>query len=627
MTHSSERSSRMLPPSLERLLSCAAIREGLDSLLLYDAPPELLERVAEVWSEKLAAVHGQPVGRVQLGPWTSEEDLWGLGDALPQVWRHPGVLATEAPRLVLIPDLTRLSLPGLRACVTLMGAEVVTIEREGQSRRFRPRFSWLAGCALSEVGQLSPHLLDRFALRIRAPVLEKDWAQELLRTLSEAPRPSDGALSRPEAQALAAAARVEARVTAEAREAAVAWLPAHPSQGHRGLLALARMACALVQLEHVERAGTHAPPLVQPEHVQRAARLLQLPAPAAEAQRRPSSPEVAPPLEEPPPARAATEAEASRPRESSGPVEAPAPRLEPAVLSPEEPQGAAALTPLEEEQKALVQREHAPLRLPFFQGRTSAQGRGPIVGVQPATDAQDLAIVGTLLAAAPYQRHRRKRARVPDKAGMLLVRSDLRSYRRAPARQHLLTLLLDFTSLGESDWQAALMPYLSQAYTDRAQICVIQVGARGAENELQAQRVLARNLLVPAVAEALDAKPGLASPLADGLELALATLRHALTVGRGAARSARLVVLTDGRGNIPLEASQTGTLVTPVGSRGVEDALRIAARLRGVRQLTSVVLKPQVTALRELPQRLSDALGAELLELPPSGQTEKGAPA
>jgi magnesium chelatase subunit D len=626
------------------LLEGAALREELGSLLLYDAAPELLEPVAKAWRGMLTAVLGQPVRVVRLGPWSTEEDLWGRGGALPVAWRQPGLIEDEAPRLVVLGDLTRLSLAGLRACVALMGAEVASIEREGQSRRFRPRCWWLASCALSDVGQVSPHLLDRFALRVRAPAPEVDRREALQRELDGARREDEEAV-RFDADTtwLVRAARVETRVTAEALAEAVARLPFAPGEGHRGQLALVRLSCALARLEHVRKARPLPPRVdVGASQVREAARLLQLPVHGAEDSRSPAEVERPPARAEPPRAPEGPDAKTAPVSRPAPPVAArqappvgveevarPTELVERAVKSPEEKQAGIVLSPLEVERVTPIQREHAPLRIPSFRaGGASVTERGVILGARPATELKDLSILHTLFAAAPYQSMRRRRVGASRRKRLLLTRSDLRSYRRAPVPQHLLVLVMDFTCAEGADWQGALRPYLAEAYVERAQVCIIQVGVQDtAQEELRARRVLARNLLVPSVGQAFEAAPGRATPLADGLDLAAATLRRMLHVGRDAVHRARLVVFTDGRGNIPLEASRTGTLPSNVGREGVEDSLRAAARIRGMRQVTSVLLKPPVTALSELPVRLADALGAEVVEVAPAVVAgEGGAP-
>ena len=140
-----------------------------------------------------------------------------------------------------------------------------------------------------------------------------------------------------------------------------------------------------------------------------------------------------------------------------------------------------------------------------------------------------------------------------------ILRSDLRSYRRAPAAEQLFVVVLDYTSLEDCDWQAALLPHLSWAYVERAAACLVQVGSANARNQFRADPVAARNLLSPSFGAALEEQHGAATPLAHGLELAGRAIRAGLEHGRGRAQRARLVVLTDGRGNVRLEASHAGT--------------------------------------------------------------------
>ncbi|MFM5960678.1 MAG: hypothetical protein ACKOQ2_26585, partial [Dolichospermum sp.] len=72
---------------------------------------------------------------------------------------------TKEIRLVIIPDLTKLSLAAMRATVVLMGANVAHLERHGQTKSWQPNLCWLVGCSSQkeEIGKISPHLLDRFA--------------------------------------------------------------------------------------------------------------------------------------------------------------------------------------------------------------------------------------------------------------------------------------------------------------------------------------------------------------------------------------------------------------------------------------------------------------------------------
>jgi magnesium chelatase subunit D len=248
-------------------------------------------------------------------------------------------------------------------------------------------------------------------------------------------------------------------------------------------------------------------------------------------------------------------------------------------------------------------------------------GRGPVIDVERATDLHDLALTSTLFEAAKFQSLRRARGGCPE--GILPLRpEDLRCYRRAHLPESLLVLVLDYTCLRGRDWGAALRPYLHQAYVGRAGVHLVQVGA-GGDRGLRARLLKARNLLAPELARALAAPPGEATPLAHGLELALQTMRHALQHGRSPAARCSLVVLSDGRGNVPLAASHAGLPPAGrVGREGVEDALAQARLIAALDRVRAVVLDPRPQQLPELPGQLAAALGAMVHALPAAADGE-----
>ncbi|MEB3358361.1 MAG: hypothetical protein VKK04_16670 [Synechococcales bacterium] len=289
-----------------------------------------------------------------------------------------------------------------------------------------------------------------------------------------------------------------------------------------------------------------------------------------------------------------------------------------------------------------AQREAASLRLPMRRFKNAVSGRGAIVGVEPATVPQDLAIVSTLLEAAKYQQIRQtallERHGSPvglvesgSKANLdgeqfsceavtrslILQPTDLRRYRRVVVPEQMLAMVLDYTCLQDCKWQESLLPYWQWAYEERASVCLIQVGAANARHELQAEKITADKVLVPRIQLSLGVGRGRATPLAHGLDLVLQTLRHALQHGRSATQQAVLVVLSDGRGNVPLEASRTGKATPPVGRQGIEDALQVARQIAGLKDVKSVVLNPQPKHYKELPVKLAQALGAKIAEIPP----------
>ncbi|WP_335977221.1 magnesium chelatase [Streptomyces sp. CA2R106] len=655
---------------LLRVFACAAADPRLSGVLLFDVPPALTAEVVGLFAAAVA--EGGQV--VHLGAAVREDDLWSRTRLRPARGRIaldvlPGDLVeadpAAPPRAVVVPDLARLPLPGLRAAVTVLGAEAASVERHGASATWRPRARWLAFCRTEDAGRVSPHLLDRFPLRLAVPGLrlpaDRTAADRLPvdRTAADGPAadrlPADGlaadgpAADRlpadrlpadgpgadgPGADRLAAdgpgADRLAADRTAAGRpaggryrrppldEEALARVAEQP--GERRALALARIARALAGL------ADPAAPATTAAHVAEAARLIGLapdrpPAPDAD-RPRPDHPEPLPPPE--PPA-APPQPEGAEPGSAVHTTELPAP-------GPEEP-----LTPFADpaparpepggpypEDEAEPLREYAPLRAAWRRASGPAADRGPVTGIRRATDLRDLALVPTVIEAA---KHQRLPGRVRDRGALAITAGDLRSHARAAEPERMLVLLLDHTSRPGPDWQQAIAPYVQWAYAARATVAVVEVGGAPTADELRAHTFHARNVLDPRLAEALERTPGRASPLAHGLLLAAQLVRRAFQQQPTALAEAWLVVASDGRGNIPLRTSLTGLHEGPVGRRGVQDALVAAGQFgaMGRMRLHTVVLDTGAQPYAELPFELADALGGSVVAGPATEGDEDAA--
>lgn len=106
-------------------------------------------------------------------------------------------------------------------------------------------------------------------------------------------------------------------------------------------------------------------------------------------------------------------------------------------------------------------------------------------------------------------------------------------------------------------------------------------------------------------------------------------MQQAIQHGRSRVSGARLVVLTDGRGNVSLQSSLSGQLVFPVGRSGVEDALEVAKQISALDNVVSVVLDPLPAEYTYLPHELAAALGGGIVEIPryvedDSGEAQSG---
>jgi magnesium chelatase subunit D len=620
---------------LLRLFRCAAADPRLGGVLLFDVPQGLVRAVGELFTATVSGAGGPPA--IVLGAATREDDLWSRTRLVPVDGRiavdvrHGDLVEADGaapPRTVLVPDLTRLGLTGLRAAVTLLGAETASVERHGASIHWRPRARWLAFARRDDVGRLSPHLLDRFPLRLTLPglVLPPGGGAD---SGDPAGVPAPGPVPRPVPGTDRPGPALE-----EAALSAVVTLSG-PGAGERRSLALARLARAL--------AGSDEAPATTADHVARAARLIGLTGVrSADVAARPDTgpdedivPEPGPdagPDAAVPDATAAHDG-ASAPVSRAAPLSPPGAAELLDAFSGEEPPAAAGEMPGPyPEDEAETLREFAPLRGPWRRSSGRAAARGPVVGVRRATDLHDLAFVATVVEAANHQMMPGRAAG----AGALTVHpADLRSHARAAEPERMLVLLLDHSCRHGWEWADALAPYLQWAYTSRATAAVVELGARDARDELRATVFTARNVLDPRLAKALERRPGRATPLAHGVLLAAQVVRRAFQQQPAALAEAWLVVATDARGNVPLRAGSAPRPLTgaapdgttgPVGRQGVEDALAVARQLGalGRMRLHTVLLDVGALPYADLPFALAEAMGGTVVAGPATVRPEGG---
>ncbi|MFF4473120.1 magnesium chelatase [Streptomyces sp. NPDC001599] len=607
-------------------LVCAAADPALSGVLLLDLDPRLVEPVTRLFGAVLAGAAEPARPPLVLGAADRDEDLWtrtrirGGGHGIT-VRTESGPLiegddADGAPPLVVVPDLARLSVAGMRAAVQLLGADVVTVERGGPRRTVRPRARWLAVCRSADVGRVSRHLLDRFAVRLSAAGLRLPGTGE--------------ALAEPEPEAETGAGE------GEAREALFAGLPAGwrsaaeggirpvpvgdaaigrarellgPDAGVRRELALLRLARTLAALE--------GRPSASADDSDAAARLIGVAVPQSVPDRPENDPESPGPGPEPagppgtlPERRAAGGDGRLRARDGdrglldTGPAEG-------IGTAPGAAPSPAAGNPYPEDEPAAA-RDTVPLSGPRRRTTGPVSTRGTVIGTRRATDLRDIAHVRTVREAAVHQR-----ARGTERFTVSPV--DLHSYVRAAAPERVLVLLLDHTcrgGTGDGNWPEALAPFLQWAYTSRATVQVIEVGAADAADELRAGSFTARSVLDPRVPGALYRRAGRATPLAHGVELAAHSLRRLLRRHGTGPAQAWLVVVTDGRGNVPLRVSHTGRLAGAVAAAGVEDAVEAAARIGAMdrTRLHVAVVDPGREPYGDLPYVLADRLGAIVVD-------------
>ncbi len=188
-------------------------------------------------------------------------------------------------------------------------------------------------------------------------------------------------------------------------------------------------------------------------------------------------------------------------------------------------------------------------KAPGVRGRLAASDRtGAFMGsTTPRERITDLALVATLRAAAPWQ-IRRGRATSNDR--LVLKKRDLREKLRLRPTRHLILFCVDASrSMGASErmgrTKAAVLSLLVDAYQGRNRVGLITFGKGGAHLVLpptRSVRVAARLLE--------DVPVGGATPFAAGLAMSARVI--ASERRREPAIVPLLVVLTDGRGNLPL---------------------------------------------------------------------------
>ena len=256
-----------------------------------------------------------------------------------------------------------------------------------------------------------------------------------------------------------------------------------------------------------------------------------------------------------------------------------------------------------------LERARAPGRV----GALSSSPRfGRPIGSRPGEPrgGARLDLIGTLRAAAPWQKLRRATAK--HRHASIHVHADDLRVSRLRQRAGTATLFVIDASGSSAlhrlaEAKGAVNLLLADCYVRRDQVAVIAFRGRGAEVLLPPTRSLVR------AKRSLAALPGGGgTPLAAGLE---AAGRMAAQVRRAGA-SPVIVLLTDGRANIARDGE-------PGRARAEADALLAARQLRGMR-LTALVVdtspQPAAAALR-----LAREMDARYRALPHAGSAELSA--
>jgi len=267
------------------------------------------------------------------------------------------------------------------------------------------------------------------------------------------------------------------------------------------------------------------------------------------------------------------------------------------------------------------------MQLPFVmakRGKSGGRGtqlndkRGRFVRAIPGElSGHRLALVPTLLAAAPWQKMRRKTADGGRKktvsglpSSVLIVKDDLRIKKLRDKAGTLFIFVVDASgSMALNRMRqakGAVAKLLQSAYVHRDQVALIAFRGQ------QAQMLMPPSTSVERAKRELDVLPtGGGTPLASALVLAWQT---ALQARRKNIPNATLIVMTDGRGNVALNAANPEAAKD---KSAIEAELQQLSGLIQVDRINAVVIDTQANYLsRGEAPKLAQWLGGRYVYLP-----------
>jgi magnesium chelatase subunit D len=231
--------------------------------------------------------------------------------------------------------------------------------------------------------------------------------------------------------------------------------------------------------------------------------------------------------------------------------------------------------------------------------RRRAPTRGRPVGTRPGLPrgGARLALLDTLRAAAPWQKLRGAQARIAVRKADLRVRR----FRDRAAMTTIFAVDASGSAAAArmAEAKGAVELLLTQAYVKRAQVALIAFRGEGAATIVPPTRSLtrARKLLA-------ELPGGGGTPIAAGLDAA----RLLALSERAKDRTPHIVLLTDGRANMPADGNAQVL---------AEQAAQAVARDGLDATLIDISARPRAEG-----QRLADALGGRYIALPRGGAAD-----
>jgi magnesium chelatase subunit D len=220
-----------------------------------------------------------------------------------------------------------------------------------------------------------------------------------------------------------------------------------------------------------------------------------------------------------------------------------------------------------------------------------------------------IALVPTLIAAAPWQKSRKKKNNAARSA-VRIQKEDIRIKRFRDKAGTLFTFIVDASgSMALNRMQqakGAVTKLLQNAYVHRDQVALIAFRGK------QAELLLPPSQSVDRAKRALDVLPtGGGTPLASALLLGLETSKQMKQKG---ITQSMLVLITDGRGNIALNPVADEP---PADKKKLHDEIAALAATIAAEGIASTVIDTQTNFLsRGEAKKLADLLGGRYIYLP-----------